>query len=98
MNFEFSVILYTLTVVLLIVLICLGIKLIQTLYKVDKAIDEVQDKVSKLNNLFEIINTTSDTIARVNEYIISSVSRVLGKIISPLKKRKKDEYEKNEKN
>ena len=63
MNFEFSVILYTLTVVLLIVLICLGIKLIQTLYKVDKAIDEVQDKVSKLNNLFEIINTTSDTIA-----------------------------------
>ncbi len=98
MNFEFSVILYTLTVVLLIVLICLGIKLIQTLYKVDKAIDEVQDKVSKLNNLFEIINTTSDTIARVNEYIISSVSHVLGKIISPLKKRKKDEYEKNEKN
>ena len=98
MNFEFSVILYTLTVVLLIVLICLGIKLIQTLYKVDKAIDEVQDKVSKLNNLFEIINTSSDTIARVNEYIISSVSHVLGKIFRPLKKRKKDEYEKNEKN
>ena len=93
MSFEFSVIIYTLTVVLLIVLICLGIKLIQTLYKVDRAIDEVQDKVKKLDTLFGIIDSTSDAIAKLNDYLYSSVSKVVKMLVSPLKKRKKDENE-----
>ena len=93
MNFEFTVIIYTLIVVLLIVLICLGIKFIQTLYKIDKTLDEVQDKVKKLDSLFCIIDSTSDTINKLNDYLISSVSKFFKKLISPLKKRKKDENE-----
>lgn len=91
MNFEFSVIIYILTVVLLIVLICLGIKLIHTLYKVDKVVDEANDKIGKLDNLFAIIDTTSDTIARLNEYVIGGVSKFVGTLFRVKKNRKKEE-------
>lgn len=92
MSFEFLVILYTLTVVLLIVLICLGVKMIQTLYKVDRAVDEAHDKLNRLNTFFDLIDTTSDTIAKVNDYFIGTVSRFVGTLFHPIKKnRKKDE-------
>ncbi len=92
MSFEFSVIIYMLLVILLIVLICVGIKLIQTLYKIDKTLDDVQNKINKLDSLFSIIDATSDTVAKLNDYLVVNVSKLIKKIISPFK-RKKDENE-----
>lgn len=90
---EFSVIIYILLVVLLIVLICLGIKFIQTLYKIDKIIDEVQDKVRKLDSLFSIIDATSDTVTKINDYLVSSISKVIKKLIHPIKRKKVEDEE-----
>ena len=49
------IILYILGSILLVVLIILGIKLIITMNKIEKVVDDVNIKVNKLNNLFNII-------------------------------------------
>ena len=46
------IILYILGSILLVVLIILGIKLIITMNKIEKVVDDVNIKVNKLNNLF----------------------------------------------
>ncbi|MEI3499017.1 MAG: hypothetical protein V8Q71_00630 [Bacilli bacterium] len=47
LNVVFPVILYTLGAILLIVLIILCLKVIGTLKKVDKVVDDVENKVGK---------------------------------------------------
>ena len=54
------VLLYLSLIVFVIVLIILGIKLIKTLKKLDIVIDDVNNKMDKLDGAFEIIDMTSD--------------------------------------
>ncbi len=93
-NFEmiFSVILYVLGSILLVALIILVIKLMKTLKKVDIAIDDLNEKSRKLDGVFTIIDTTTDTISAVSDKIVG----VLIKGISNLFKRKKKEDEADE--
>ena len=93
-NFEmiFSVILYVLGSILLVALIILVIKLMKTLKKVDMAIDDLNVKSRKLDGVFTIIDTTTDTISALSDKIVG----VLIKGISNLFKRKKKEDETDE--
>jgi len=88
-NYEmfFSVILYVLGSILLITLIIFVIKLMKTLKKVDAAIDDYNEKSKKLDGLFSIIDTATDTISAVSDKLVG----VVIKGISGLFKRKKKE-------
>lgn len=88
----FSITLYVLGSILLITLIIFVIKLMSTLKKVDEAIEDYNEKSRKLNGLFEIIDTTTDTISALSDKLLG----VVVKGISNLFKRKKKEDESDE--
>ena len=80
LNVVFPVILYTLGAILLIVLIILCLKVIGTLKKVDKVVDDVENKVGKLDGVFSIIDKSTDAVSLVSDKIIDFVSSAVMKI------------------
>ncbi len=85
-------IIYVLLIILLIIGIILGIRSIQTLNKVDKVVDDVNDKVQSLNGFFNIIDFTTDKIVSVTDKVVEGVSGLIGRIFKR-KSNKNDEEE-----
>ncbi len=72
-----SVILYLSLIILVIILIVLGIKLIKTLKKVDVVIDDVNNKMNKVDGVFNIIDKTTDFAASVSDKVVDAVSNFI---------------------
>ena len=85
------IVLYIGLITLVIVSIVLMLRLIKTLNKVDKVVDDAYDKVGKLNGLFNIIDTTTDAIASFSNLFVEGISNGISKIFT----KKKDSYNKN---
>lgn len=85
-------VIYILLIILLLVGIILGIKTIITMNKVEKVVDNVNEKVESLNNIFNLIDFTTDKIATFTDRVVDIVGSVVSKLIFR-KKRKKDDYE-----
>ena len=90
----FPVILYFLLIILVIVLIVLVVRLLGTLKKVDKVVDDVNLKVHKLNGLFEVIDSATDTLSIMSNRIVNIITTSIDKLFT--KKQKKKEEEENE--
>lgn len=91
-NELFSIILYILGSILLIVMIVLGVRLIQTLNRVDTLIDDVNLKANKLNGVFDIVDHTADALASVSDIAVGYITRTVSRIMN--RKRKEDnDYE-----
>ena len=88
LNEVFPIILYVLGSILLIVLIILVIRIIKTLGKVDKVVDDVNIKVTKLNGLFDIIDNTADAVSMVSDKVVGFISTGINNIFSHRRKRK----------
>ncbi len=74
------IIIYFLLIILLIIGIILGIRSIQTLNKVDKVVDDVNDKVQSLNGFFNLIDFTTDKIVSVTDKVVEGISGLIGAI------------------
>ena len=85
------IIIYILLIVLLIIGIILGIRAIQTLNKVDKVVDDVNDKVQSLNGFFNLIDFTTDKIVSITDKVVDGVSGLIGSVFK--RKNKDDEEE-----
>lgn len=81
-NIFFSIMIYFLASILLIVMIALCVKLIHTLTKVDKVIDDITVKSSKLDNLFNVIDTTADAVNSVNNSIVGWVTTTINRLLN----------------
>lgn len=86
--FFFNIVLYILGSILLIVLIFLGIKLIMTLDKVDKLVNEITDKTKQLDSTFSIINKISDALSGVNDKLLSVLTGCITGLITKIKNKK----------
>lgn len=84
------IIIYALIIIILIVGIILGVKSIKTMNKVEKVVDNVNDKVESLNAVFNVIDFTADKIASFTDKIVDGVSSLFGKMFLS---KKKDEEE-----
>lgn len=93
-NTVFPFILYILGAVLLVVLIVLVFKIMETLKKVNTVIDDVNVKSSKLNNMFNIIDSTTDAISTVSDKIIDFVVGAITNLFT--RKKKKEELDDEE--
>lgn len=82
--------------ILLMVLMIFGIillyKLITTVDRVNTILDDAYIKVKKLDNLFEIIDKSADTINAVTDKFTGAITSAILKIFKG-KKRKEDENE-----
>lgn len=85
------IILYTLLCVLIIVVTVFIYKLTITIDKANTVLDDVYGKAKKLDNLFQIIDKSADTINAVTDKITGTISNALIKLFK--KKRKDDEDE-----
>ena len=81
-NIFFSIMIYFLASILLIVMIALCVKLIHTLTKVDKVIDDITEKSSKLDNLFNVIDTTADAVNSVSNSIVGWVTTTINRLLN----------------
>ena len=84
------IIMYTLLSILIVIAIVLLYKLTITIDKANIVLDDIYGKVKKLDNLFEIIDKSADTINLVTDKITGIISNSIMKIF---KKRKEDEDE-----
>lgn len=83
------VMLYTLGSILLVVLIILGIKLIITMDKIDKVVDNISAKAESLNGVFSIIDSTTNKLALISDKMADTITALVRKIFN----RKKEEEE-----
>ena len=86
------IILYLLGSILLVVLIILGIKLINTMNKIQNVVDDINKKVDSFDGLFSIIDNTTDKLALLSDKMVDGVTFLMKKIYKP-RKRKEEEYE-----
>ncbi len=82
-----SIILDSLLIVLVIVAIIIGIKLLDTLAKVDSILDSTKRKLDSLDTAFNFLDTVNNKLTIITDTAISSILSVAKKIF----KRKKEE-------
>lgn len=82
-------IIYLLLIALIIVAIIVGIKLIGTINKVNDLVDDVQNKVSALDKVFDVVNFATDKMSMVTEVIIGFLTTGFKKVFKSTKKSKK---------
>lgn len=87
------IIIYILLIILLIVGIILGIKSIITINKVEKVVDDVNEKVESLNGLFQIVDFTADKLVSITDKVVDGVSALASRLFLRKKKNKKEEEE-----
>ena len=63
------IVIYVLLIIVLLIGIILAIKFLITLEKIDRVVDNVNDKVRALDGLFHIIDTTTDRIVLVTDKV-----------------------------
>lgn len=95
LNETLPIIIYFLLIVLLIVGIVVGIRLIFTISKIDELLDEVNEKLSSFDRLFNVINFTSDRFGVIAETVLSFITSKIKKLTKTKRKSKRedDDYE-----
>ena len=79
-NEVLPVILYILGSVLLVALIVLTIKLIITMNKLEKVVDNITVKVKTLDQLFQVIGLVTGKITKVTDRVVDSVALLVEKL------------------
>lgn len=87
------VMLYSLSIILVIVFIVLGIKLIGMIDKANDILEDVERKTKSLNGLFNIIDGVTDTLSVLSDTVVASITNVIGKLIPKKKKKERKENE-----
>ena len=83
-----GVILDSLLIVLVIILIVLGIKMLDTLNKVNAILDNAQKKIDSLDGVFNLVDIASNKLSLVTDTIISGIIAFISGLFE--KKGKKD--------
>ena len=89
------IIIHILFLIILLIGIVLAIKFLITLDKVEKVVDNVNDKVRALDGLFHIIDTTTDRVVLITDKVIEGVTSLIDNLFVS-KKKKKDNKNKIE--
>lgn len=87
------IIIYILLIIILIIGIILGVKSIKTITKVEKVVDDVNDKVQSLNGFFNLIDYTTDKLVSVTDRVVDGISGVIGKLFFKKKKKVRKDVE-----
>ena len=81
-NAFFMMLLCILGSILIVALIVLVIKLIFTVDRVNKMLDDVEVKVSKLDKMFDIVDVITDNMSLLSDKIVDTVSNLIRKLFN----------------
>ena len=76
--------------ILLIVLIVLGIKLINTITRIDNIMTEVEVRIRKFDKLLNMVDTITDSMALVSDKIVDGIVFCINKLFMKNKKKGED--------
>ena len=85
------ILIYFLCSILLVSLIVLIIKLIKIVNRFNGILDEVDNKIAKLDKAFHIVDIITDNMAIVSDKIVDTMSSFVRRLFSKDKNRKVDE-------
>lgn len=85
------VILNILGIALLIVLIIIGIKIIKVMNNIDEIVKDVDYKVKSLNNIFTVIDKTTDCLAIITDKVVSGISNFILKFFKKKYNKEKED-------
>ena len=88
------IIVYLLLIILIIVGIVLGIKLIITMDKVLKVVDDINAKIEKVTPIFDVMGVVSDKVSGIVSSVVSTVENFAYRLFT--KNRKGEESEEDE--
>ena len=89
-NVYMNIMLSVLGSILLITLIILVVKLISTVDRFNKVLDDVNTKVAKFDNLFNLVDIITDNMAMISDKLVDSISNFIRKILTKKQNRKED--------
>ena len=87
------ILMYILGSILLVVVIILGIKLIQTIDRANALLDDLEQKSKSLNGLFAVVDNLSNAMTVVGDRVVEGVSSMISSFFQKRKKRKTKEEE-----
>ena len=89
------IIINILLIIILIIGIILCIKSNITIKKVEKVVDDVNEKVESLNGLFHIVDFTTDKIVGLTDKVVDGLSSMASRLFfrKKIKSREEDENE-----
>jgi len=90
------IIIYFLLIIIIVVGIVLGIKLILTIDRVVKLVDDVSEKVEKVTPLFDALGMISDKFGSIVGTVVSAVEGLIGKLFFKNKNKVDMESEEDE--
>ena len=83
--------LYLLGAALIVCLIVLSIKLINTITRVNDILDNVDNKMAKLDKAFNLIDVVTDNMALLSDKLVDGISNLIRKMFNKKKIGKEDE-------
>lgn len=90
------IIIYVLLIVLIIICIIIGYKVITTMSRIERIVEDVNDKVQSFNKFFNVLNFATDKIALYSDSIISYLTTAIISLFNPKNKKNKKESDINE--
>ena len=79
-NSFLTIVLGMLGSILLVVLIILGIKLINTITKFDRILDNVEVKLNSFDRLFSVVDVATDSMALISDKIVEGIVLLIKKV------------------
>ena len=92
----FPIVLYLLGALLLVLLIILCFKLIHTIDKTNKILDDAYNKTKSLNGIFDAIDSITDTLSSISDTMVGAVTSAIGKLFMRKKKENNNNEEEEE--
>lgn len=79
------IIIYILLIIILLIGIVLAIKCLITLDKVERVVDNVNEKIRALDGVFHIIDSTTDRIVLITDKVIEGIMSLVTNLFAPKK-------------
>jgi uncharacterized protein YoxC len=89
-NVFLPVLMYSLLSVLIVVLIVLGIRLLETVNRVNKLLDDVEKKMDSMNGLFNVMDFVTTKATIVTDTIASTIIGAVSNLVKKRKQKKED--------
>lgn len=87
------IIIYILLIIVLLIGIVFAIKCLVTIDKVEKVVDNVNDKVKSLDGVFHIIDSTTDRLVVVTDKVVEGITSMIISLFASKKTASKDKKE-----
>lgn len=85
------IIIYFLLIALIVIVIIFMVKLIITMDKINKVVDNVEQKVNSLNGIFNIIDIASNKVGALYGRVVDFATSAIEKLFLKNKDERKDE-------